>query len=127
MNKVLTINRAKWTRGVLNLPSKLLNSAGYMCCLGFDALACGVPSDVLDGIGEPYELADSADVSYLRDRVNYNDSDDDDPTPLNSVLVDKAIDINDDLEITDNEREAKLIPILKQLGWDEVRFVDRVP
>ncbi len=126
--KVLIIDRSKWRRGgdVYNIThgsTALLNDHGLMCCLGFDALACGVSVRELAHIGDPAELTMMVyelPPDYMGSRLASVAPDDFDNAPI--VL--RAIKVNDDAQITDAEREAKLIPILKQLGWDDVRFVD---
>jgi hypothetical protein len=55
--KKVTIDRSKWSRGKINYPPRLLNAAGYMCCLGF---ACkqlsAIPDTELLMLGRPGEL-----------------------------------------------------------------------
>lgn len=113
--KVLTIDRSLWLRGNPN-NSKLRDSDGKMCCLGFDALACGVKDWQITDVGNPGAVM-GAPSEYIETRVRRaKDTFEND--------IHRAIDINDDPMIDDNEREAKLINVLKQLGWDDVRFVD---
>lgn len=63
--KVLVIDRRKWRRGgdgvmcMLNDKfggTALLNDRGKMCCLGFDAKACGVPRSIILKEGMPDDV-----------------------------------------------------------------------
>jgi hypothetical protein len=146
--KVLTIDRSKWRRGQgtsqgddrakagIGLGvTMLLNSQGYMCCLGFDALACGVSKGLILEQPDPDEFLsqnvyDSDDKDELRELLgeavydiyrNRFGSDDNSRHP-----VARAMKVNDIADLTEAEREAQLIPILKELGWDDVVFVDSV-
>ena len=124
--KILTIQRSRWRRGgpVRNLelgPTTLRNAQnGLMCCLGFDALACGYTEAQIQGLGDPSEVA-ARHVCLPgyenRAHIGFFDIE-------NSPIVEEAIDINDNPHLSDDKREAKLIPVLKQLGWDDVVFVD---
>ena len=51
----LVIDRSRWARGGINGDPRLLNKDGCMCCLGFLALACGIPEDDIRDKGEPSE------------------------------------------------------------------------
>lgn len=126
--KILTIVRSQWYRGH-RFGSYLLRAAdGKMCCLGFDAIACGLDKEMIEQIGNPYEVVvdwhDALPPEYLSstrfDRVdNYNGE------TTQAQIINEAIQINDDEHISDEEREAKLIPLLKRIGgYDDVVFVD---
>lgn len=54
--KTFTIDRSKWVRGGENGASRLLNYAYFMCCMGFYARACGVPTTDLLGRSYPDEV-----------------------------------------------------------------------
>lgn len=121
MAGILTIDRSKWRRGEIGEGwTGLLNRQGFMCCLGFDAPACGLTPDQICDRSYP------ADVERIRQRSIPNHWL---TTRLNRLgqhpqVVRAAMDLNDSPLISEAEREARLIPILKELGWDEVRFVD---
>ncbi len=136
--KVLVINRATWRRGGDDDKelkyrfgrTQLLNEKGFMCCLGFDAVACGVPTVALIDQNEPCELGpdDRVPAEYLESRLEalreYDDDDEYYTTSFGNVqAVFEAMDLNDDKNIDDAERERRLVPVLKQLGWDDVVFV----
>lgn len=111
-----TVERNKWFRGKGSYESKLLNNDGYMCCLGFFSLACGLkeadivnktcPSDL------PEELVLSTDLNKLVEPNMYN----------NSHCL--KLMITNDLETFDNEdmREAELAIHFAEIGV-EVEFV----
>lgn len=126
--KTLVIDRTKWRRGG-DAPSLarerggtyLLNDINLMCCLGFDALACGISRDAIFERADPAEIVanspDCAPDSYAETRIASREGG-------NSNAVTDAITVNDMPGLTDAQREAKLVPLLKQLGWDAVEFVN---
>jgi hypothetical protein len=115
--KVLTIERAKWLRGRQSL---LLDDSGHMCCLGFDAIACGVSADLLCGAGTPYGAligrADRAPASYVASRLRGADM-------SHVAAVSDAMLHNDAAGLSEDERERVVRKDLMQLGWDDVVFV----
>jgi hypothetical protein len=128
--RVLTIDRSKWRRGggsEINHPdgpTRLLNERGKMCCLGFDALACGLPPEAIQDKGEPGEIDDA-----LRNFPEYVKSarfHDDDEGPYQTWRIDDAIRDNDDATLTEARREELVRKDLLALGWDDVVFVDSV-
>lgn len=118
--KVLTIERSLWVRGggrtrYLYGDAALLNEKGRMCCLGFDALACGLQQEDILHVEMPADIISKVVTKeYYETRMNVY---------TNSAVCRAQI-LNDDRNITDEEREAQLIPVLKELGWDEVVFID---
>lgn len=64
-------------------------------------------------------------VVFEEDDDAYYDEDEGDEAPFtfhNSNWSDKAIEINDDVDISDKMREYRLRPILRKMGFD-VKFV----
>lgn len=61
--KTLTIDCDTWLRGY---QSELRDGDGHMCCLGFDALACGFAPDQIRGHSSPLDLTDHETQSILR-------------------------------------------------------------
>lgn len=134
--KVLVIQRSKWRRGGHDSKlcaqygaTRLLNAQGLMCCLGFDAIACDVPEPAIKDAIDPETVLIRAhqygaldlDHHYLRSRLAPGGG----PQGYEQVkAVGRAMAINDDSALADAEREAQLIPVLKQLGWDDAQFVD---
>lgn len=126
--KVLTIERAKWRRGgdagYSDMgPTKLLNRHGFMCCLGFDAIACGLTEDIIRDKNYPSSLVTGKRISelsdYARTRVTkcsygFNDE---------SAPAKRAVKANDGPFLSEAEREAAVRAALVDLGWDDVVFV----
>ena len=104
----VVIDRAKWHRGKGGPGSKLITFDGKMCCLGFDALACGLKHDDINlrcdpagtGFGIP-GLVDITDAPLwsAEDRKQFMDSE----------VCREMMEINDSESTTDEEREAALI------------------
>jgi hypothetical protein len=125
---ILTIDRSKWRRGgsmdyELRGPTRLLNEKGYMCCLGFDALACGLtPDDIRNAIDPETMHTRFANegkvlpVGYAEKRVR-------DDGRL-SLAAGSAVRANDDDLISEDQRELRVRDALLNLGWDDVVFVD---
>jgi hypothetical protein len=117
----LKIDRALWGRGAL------LNPSGTMCCLGHASVACGVPKSELtlkpslskcdDTIlGYPraswigkYGLNPAFAERYVDERLKVM-------PPGSDVFSDRAARINDSLDITDNDKETKLIKLFSIVG-----------
>lgn len=121
--KVLTIQRSTWQRGE-HPDTALLNAAGKMCCLGFDAIACGLPAHLIESEGEPCCIQTSelmAFPDYLRSPRFVADAWGD---YNQSTLIDRAIKHNDNPDISEPEREQLIREDLIALGWDDVQFVD---
>jgi len=128
----LVIKRSEWRRGAMLQDHDkwgsvaLLNDRGKMCCLGFDALACGVPIDAIRGFTSPEEvpfecLEPDVTKRYAKGRVREGSF----GIYHNSDFVNEAMEINDDSTISDEQREARLIPLLKRIGgYDKVTFID---
>jgi len=114
--KTLTIDRDRWRRGGIRRnhthgPTYLLNDEGYMCCLGFDALACGVTPYEMRGAYGPGEVTTMSD--------EYRE------TRWRSGVVLDAMEVNDNPNLSELERETKLIPLLKAIGgYDDVQFIN---
>lgn len=125
--KVLVIERSKWRRGGPDGGdgvTRLLNDRGLMCCLGFDALACGVPKAVILNMIDPESLVGNRLVpeGYFKGRVV--EAEEGDREEVNSQAINDAISVNDDPGLSDGDREDRLAPILTELGWDDVVFID---
>ena len=141
--RTLTIKRSQWRRGgdtpelqIHAGTTHLLNQSGLMCCLGFDALACGVPRELLLDKNDPIDVYNfkAFPAYFTKERFPMVDdvltdpesglADPDNEDITQSRIVNEAIRINDSKDLSDAERETLLIPILKQLGYDIVEFVD---
>lgn len=107
-----TINRPKWRSGGsgVNQSGKgitlLENESGYRCCLGFACLAAGFTRKDIEDHSEP---------GFIKLKRP--------PNPKKQLLIDStgnspfsnhAIEINDDTELTREQREEQLIKLGKQ-------------
>lgn len=105
----LVIEREKWLRGDMEV-SRLLNSAGKMCCLGFFGCSLGLTADEI----APHRTPGS--------HVRRNTSRDVWPTWLlrddgyASIDGSDLMGINDDGSITDAERETRIAAIFAKHG-----------
>jgi hypothetical protein len=116
----LVIERPTWVRGDNRLEygtSALLNGLGRMCCLGFDAKACGVDPDEMESIEYPMDLDEDATKIpeyYKATRILSNED----------AIYDIAH-INDDPGLTESEREANIrAKLIEVFGYTDVVFVD---
>jgi hypothetical protein len=127
MNKVLTIQRSKWRRGGGDDskhpagPTRLLNEKGFMCCLGFDALACGVPAEEIHDVGEPEEIGN---LETFGDYYTESRFTEDQWGAVQKEAIRRAIKHNDADELGGAAREALIREDLIALGWDDVVFID---
>lgn len=115
--KKLVIDRARWLRG--NKDSKMLSN-GKMCCLGFYALQidCVKALDILEE-GDPSGCNLPKDSMLVKRIHNGTER----YMIQNTLFTDKAINLNDEEEISDETREALLISLFAQNGI-ELSFVD---
>ena len=126
--KKLIIDRGSWVNGRYaqdkNLttkvgPSRLVNSNGYKCCLGFYCEQAGVPTSQLVGIGSPANLMLDYRTAWFRKLTT--------PMPEGGSFYNHAMLLNDSSSITDEERERRLIGIFSQMLDMEVIFVGDYP
>lgn len=101
--KEFKVIRAKWLRGS---DSELLDENGKMCCLGFVCSQLGISKELLQDKDNPYEI--KLLLPYLTDYYH--------SMIVDSSLSKEAIQINDDVNISDSIRESKLIKLFKQYG-----------
>jgi hypothetical protein len=127
-----TIDRSKWQRGPGE--SRLLNSHGKMCCLGFYGEACGVPTDDLFGLAYPSEVRRSSHLlpTWLTDVTDIDEEygpverveDSDDVAEL--ICLNDA-DPTDEEDVSDEaDRERRIAAIFAKHGV-EVEFIDGTP
>ncbi len=147
----LTIDRATWRCGGTDHqnplsedertqrgkgPTALCNAHGHKCCLGFYSVACGVPPEDLADNATPEQLINwhvrnrkkQLPMVCLSKLVVTRPGNDLDYETLygNSSYASAAMTINDNPEISDEEREKSLITIAEQNG-DEWRFEGEYP
>jgi hypothetical protein len=120
----VVIDRSKWRTGLHSVnhtgtgDTELLNSDGYMCCLGFCCKAAGILDAAISGIGAPSDLckvdkeAEKKIGSLVRNCANHT---------LNSKLSKDAMSINDDEYSTSPEKEKKLLELFKDSEF-EIEF-----
>lgn len=118
----LVIDRAKWQcKGHEVGVTRLLNTEGKMCCLGFHALEIGCRKSKVLRIGDPCSLV----REYKRPPKGLPVIEDDDGFYRNAPWAVDAIRANDRIE-DDAERESKIASIFLEQGW-EVEFVGEYP
>jgi len=121
----VVIEASQWARGKMrgtrlrsyDEGNALLNDESCtMCCLGFDALACGLPPDAIREVGLPsgVKVSDIAPVEEKRAVARYKKSwlrklKDNRGQKISGE--DLAAEINDDDSITDDERIRRLRPV----------------
>lgn len=119
----LVIDRQKWYRGNQNNDptcgegSKLLRRTdGKMCCLGFDAVACGIDSRTIEGVGflDHFTIACENFKKLLPHHF--------DKYGARSQFVAEAAAINDDRGIPDENKEARLKTLFAEQNI-ELEFV----
>ena len=126
----LIIDRKKWYRGKGCDESQLYKSSGKMCCLGF---ACkqlgGLKTCHINGINTPQAVADRLDAKsraalldtplsflftpYVHDVVDV----------VNSNECNNLMNINDNMECLDVDRESLIKKIFKQ-NHIKVKFIN---
>jgi len=114
----LIIKSSQWARG----RTTKLNVDGRFCCLGLDALRCGIDPDDMQGLGSPEELLRFR-VMEWEEAPAYFDrwvERDDDGDIEDGYWTTKAIDINDEHNCTDEERIYMLRPIFERKGIEIV-------
>lgn len=109
-----TVDRAKWRcgdsgpnlRGIGR--TQLRNSDGYQCCLGFACVAAGIAESKILSKLTPVAVSTmhGKDIPHLTD------------DGCNSEFTKMAMDINDNGELTDREREEELILLGKTMHID---------
>ncbi len=115
----LTIDRRRWRTGQEGEAmtgegiTVLLNDRGYMCCLGFLALAMGAKEEQIYDVSEPDRIA--MDLPLLQKSVGVS--------KCNSDFAASAIQINDKIEIDATEREDKIEKLFAKNGIN-VTFIN---
>lgn len=127
LTKRFVVDRSKWRRGgrtneETHGETSLLNSRGFMCCLGFVCIQQGLSEEDIRLEGEPCSLSEySEEIDDAIGGLLLNNDEED--GMVNSDLAQKAIDINDNESVTDAEREAALSSLFEKNGCEMV-FVD---
>ena len=123
-NFKFVVIRDKWARGRTNVSSELLNIMGNMCCLGFLGKACGYNDEDLKQVPSPgyivYEYIDGKVLSKFPSSLVMLDA----KHPFecrDTPACRNLMKINDDEEISDQEREKLLTEKFLEIGI-EVEF-----
>lgn len=118
------VKRSEWVRGASKVSALLVKedarSEAYpdrkRCCLGFFANACGIPDSALKGSSTParYQHQDPWEpVSREWDKLTIWSLS---GRRLNGELCGNLMACNDNLDITDYEREVELTSLFSELG-----------
>jgi hypothetical protein len=127
--KDLIIDRSKWRFGgdFDNLDEKygsteLLNSKGYMCCLGFFSKdLCDVPEECLEGVPTPRTIS-----RKYRTNVEILLSNSESSYAGDSLFSKEAVEINDAFRGEKEERELLIINHFKKIDVS-VSFINEYP
>ena len=95
----VVVDRSKWCRGGRGGKSRLLNSEGNMCCLGFATLADGAYYDEIKNIAKPSEVPTQPTILCRLLKQDLK-------------LEDDLVCTNDTSQLSDDKREN----LLKQIG-----------
>lgn len=125
--KSFTIDRATWRCGGREQSDKhhgsgatlMLNEEGFKCCLGHIASQCGFTDKQLFNHGRPSQVVKGAGTKptgFLTETDNSN--------IVDSLLTHAAIAINDDENISFEERETELAKIFRNAGY-EISFIGK--
>lgn len=118
------IDRLEWYRGKGSGASLLLdNSTDLKCCLGFFALACGIPKDSIAGEPTPARVFThkQQDNQFFYELTENPDPDDD--LPEDNARCRELMNINDDPSLLVEVRENLIRNKFAELGH-EVEFIN---
>lgn len=107
------VDRRKWYRGKGGEESYLLSPDDQLCCIGFVGQQCNIPDN---------SLKNFAVVAYRKEgHANF-------PAwmrniPTHDSPIGRAYEINDNEEISDAKREARLKALFIEQG-DEIEFIN---
>lgn len=109
--KTFVVKRSTWFRGKGHVVSALLRSDNKMCCVGFLCIAAGATSSQILNkkcISRHIGL----DMEYFTESSG-----------ASSNIALKIYEINDNMDLTDEQREEKLTELFKSIGI-EIKFED---
>lgn len=112
----LVIDRTKWLRGGKEDSLLLSADSGKMCCLGFLARQCGYSAKDIRGFATPSSMGKTSKLIPGLVKTEWGGV-------HNTPLCYRLIDINDNLKLSDSQREKRLTRWFKHLKVD-VSFVD---
>lgn len=109
----LTIVRSKWLHNEPYTDSRLHRSSdGKMCCLGFYSLACGNTVEEISNLSDPVEV-DEWKGANTKEYIKV----------YGGLMATNDSANWDYEEITDEQREERIIELFKNLGVN-VTFID---
>lgn len=123
----MTIHRPDWVCGGLEIndgqgnvqfplgEALLKNENEKLCCLGFGLRACGVPDGVLMNCSLPHDVGIRLQVDIPPFTVDVTQD---------SEFAKKAAKLNDNVHITQEQREAELTKLFKAAGI-ELKFTGK--
>lgn len=114
-----TVKRSRWYRGQGGVTSRLRQSDGTMCCLGFLGETCGISESAMLNKLMPEDVASYADRKKWPPGLIAVEVD---GTRWRTDAANEMSMTNDSRALGDDEREAKLTELFKGLGI-EVEFV----
>lgn len=114
-----TVDLEKWARGCENGESQLLNEDGFMCCLGFLGLACGLTPDEMREISTPPEVGRMKlfPQELIQEHCLHADE------VETSDYCDVLMNINDNNLTTDQQKMERLKEKFAETGI-EIKFVN---
>lgn len=120
-----TIQRSKWVRGTIGGDSKLLNSQGNKCCLGFLCSSFGAHDDILKNQTGPDKIANKLSLPDWLVHWSYQASIEGTQVwhPFSTYATNVLISVNDCSLLTEKQREEKLAEVFAVHGV-KVTFVD---
>lgn len=123
--KVFTVNRKKWLRGELDVITVLLDSYGSRCCLGFVMKQLGYSDRSMLDVHTPMTVLNREERSKKKDSKKNRRllCEQKDGLYKDSLLAQEAIDINDDVFLSEEERESALIELFDSHGCT-IQFED---
>lgn len=113
-----TVDRKTWYRGKGGIQSALLTEHGERCCIGFVGQQCGVVDKLMLGVPTIHyhqPMDGYLNAAQFPAWMTYEDH--------GSKDVDEAYLVNDNRDISDLTREAKLKEIFARHG-DELEFIN---
>lgn len=101
--KTVVVDRAKWWRGKPNSALKVAQADAF-CCLGFCGLSVGIKPETMLRVSTPENLEQAAKMRQVFPKLFVGPRD----YPEDSAECSDLVDVNDDREIEDKEREVRL-------------------
>lgn len=120
MSKIdVVIDRSKWRTGGTGPnktgygPTQLLNTKGFMCCLGFICKASGYSDEDIGCSYSPEELNDKEiqDLSFIEKGDGLE-------LYYNTALSNQAMQINDNKDLSPEEKELKILKLFENSSYN---------